>query len=150
MKYSCVDQVLPSPFQKEQEIMKSPNPSQMAGRREGWRTSTRLAWSVATFLLSVDDLSLAFIVKLSPSTPPTQNLSLLSAGAYNGCADRFIQWQHHFDCWYNFLECIDTGGCSLLGATLNVRINSWCYVGCNYRKYLCVVLRLILIADLTI
>lgn len=25
------------PFQKEQEIMKSPNPLQMAGRREGWR-----------------------------------------------------------------------------------------------------------------
>lgn len=43
MKYSCVDQVLPSPFQKEQEIMKSPNPSQMASRRQGWRIWARLA-----------------------------------------------------------------------------------------------------------
>lgn len=99
MKYSCVDQVLPSPFQKEQEIMKSPNPLQMAGRREGWRTSARLAWSVATCLLSVDDLSFTFIFKLSPSTPPTQSLSLTSAGAYNGCTDFWIvywYWWVHF------------------------------------------------------
>ena len=71
MKYSCVDQVLPSPFQKEQEIMKSPNPSQMAGRREGWRTSARLAWSVAARLLSADDLSFAVRVL---SEPPTRHL----------------------------------------------------------------------------
>lgn len=92
MKYSCVDQVLPSPFQKEQEIMKSPNPSRMVGRRQGWRTSDQLAWSVA----------IGWIFH-SLSSPPfrTRNLILMSDVAYFRYSERFMHLQYLF---VSFLE----------------------------------------------
>lgn len=95
--------------------MKSPNPSQMAGRREGWRTSARLAWSVATSLSlslsSVDNLSFASSSLHPVLRPRTYHLKMSgrTTDALMGSFSHGVILTGII-----FRNMIDTTGCSFL------------------------------------